>query len=490
MFVARSSARRRLAAAVAGLALAAGLFSVVTPSADAVIPTPPAPTCASSVVPGLALPSPRNAQLGFSPYAALTATDNHGLWAGVRFDGHGVFRLITWRDGVTTILDTFSFGNAWSEDAVRVIGISATGDIIVNTNNPRIRNDAHEIAYRYRNGKRFPLAHNGGWTSWQATAVSPDGLVAGYVTTPTTRLAVEWNQQGTATTIVGGSVFQPLIDQYDDMIWMQQAPFHPGVVSPNLIRFRTPAGRLGQLLDPDIGVQDWQVAGRWVWGTDSNAQNQLRVVTWDMAGVASGASTLAAVARRPQSYGMVAVGTSTRAYIAARSPDTDGRYSIALYDAYTDGHILPTQIQGPDFDLAYFGLANNGTVAATGADGRVYFMYCPLNYAKHNPRGVIYHGAVATGQTLITGGAFDSDDPAGHDLVYIFDQTTPTRRLLATVTADQYDPSFAHAYGISGNHRYRFSTPAVAGRHVYCAYGRNVGYGNQNTLLGCTTVTA
>ena len=484
-----SSARRRFAAAVAASALSIGLFSIAAPSASAVVPTPAAPACQISAVPGLPLPLSTTSQVGFAPYATLTATDNHGLWAGVRFDGHGVFRVLTWRNGVTTILDTFSYGNAWSSDGVRVIGISAADDIIVDTTSPTIRDDDHEIAYRYRNGKRFSLAHNGSWTSWQATAVSPDGLISGYVRTPTTRLVVAWNQNGAVTTIVGGDVFQPLIDQYDDVIWLQQPPFKPGVVTPDLIRFRTPTKRLGQLIDTLYDVTDWQVGGRWVWGTDIGQNDKESVVTWDMAGAAH-SNALPVIARRPQPYSSLLAAAPTRAYIAERSSIGGTGYGFALYDAYGDGHVLPPNLSGLESDLAFFGIANNGTITATGPDGRVYFMNCPLNYAKHNPRGVIYHGAVVGGQTFITGGSFDSDDVAGHDLVYIFDQTTATRRLLATVTADQYDPSFSQAYGISGNHRYRYAFPAVSGRHVYCSYGRNVGYGNQNTLLGCTTVTA
>jgi hypothetical protein len=62
--------------------------------------------------------------------------------------------------------------------------------------------------------------------------------------------------------------------------------------------------------------------------------------------------------------------------------------------------------------------------------------------------------------------------------------------LVAITAANQARPDVAAHYGIYGaGHGYTATIATTAGTHTVCTYAINVGFGNDNTKLGCKTVT-
>jgi hypothetical protein len=176
------------------------------------------------------------------------------------------------------------------------------------------------------------------------------------------------------------------------------------------------------------------------------------------------------------------------AFVNATAPTSR---NFGIVDALGDRDPLQPSFKQPwaSYDFGVYGIGSDGTVAVTGTDGNVRFHHCALNYARHNPRGTLYPGAVVGGQTVLAGGAWDPDSAGLHPLVDVYDQTTG-KTFVGRVSADQADAAFGTANHVAGNHRFRLTLTPASGRHRYCAYALNVGLGNQNPLLGCTTVTA
>ncbi len=256
----------RLRALLAGFALSTGLMSIVAPSASAVVPTPAAPACQVSTVPNIALAPFPNYLPDLKPFAQLTATDNHGLWAGVRYNGQTGFQVIGWRAGRLTVLDSFNYPFAYfdEKESLKVVGITAAGAIIVDAEDPTYDELNRRVLYRYQSGHRFTLGHNGSWTSWQATGVSPDGHVIGLAVVGKTSYVVQWSPSGAPTIIATGG--SPLIDGYDDLIWQP----HP-TTSPQF-DYRTPTGHIGRLqLEYNATPNLVTSAGRWVFADGSGA---------------------------------------------------------------------------------------------------------------------------------------------------------------------------------------------------------------------------
>jgi len=433
--------------------------------AGAVVPAPPAPACTTTPA-GISLP-PVNPAFDVPPSAGLTATDNHGLWAGIRSDSNFNFQVITWRAGSVKVLDTIHYRlmTETPTQNLRVVGITGSGAVIVDSMAPQLGTVTRHIGYAYQYGKRFPLAHRSDWLSWQPTGVSTDGHISGLVRTRTNTFVVDWHGAFSEVAVASGQVQAPLVDGLGDLMWYQTVGNYAAE------RYLTATGHYGELIDRDQTPYITAAAGRWAWSSTGSA-----VDVYDLT-QARGGSLLPV---RQLHSGWPVAGAASGEFLQSTEVPYLGSYYF--YDAYFDSHRVPAAISA----VTEAGIADDGTVAFTGTNGSVYFYRCPLNYGAHNPRGLMYRGAVVNGQTVLAGGAFDADDRTAHIQVDLYHDG----KFLVRVTADQTDVWFGHTFGVGPNYRYRYTLTPEPGRHTYCAYGLNLGYGNHNTQLGCTVVTA
>lgn len=403
-------------------------------------------------------------------------TDNHGLWAGIRYNGFFGFQIITWKAGVIHVLDSFKVYGIGGDpsDVARVVGITKSGAVIVDGPSFSDPYDTtRRVGYSYQYGKRFTLAAKSDWVSWTPTSVSPSGHIAGTAHTRHGDFVVEWNGAFSVTTVAGGVIGKPLIDQYDDMIWYRSDETH-GIFGEV---YRTPSGRINTFSDT-FGTA-LSGSGRWVWmNYDDNRTGRLLTEVYDMAGAAAGAPALV----RTGLSGWAVTGAVSGNLITAAAGSYLGPYYF--YDAYFDPHRIPATPR----DNPSFAVASDGTVAYTGTDGNLRFLRCALSSVGHEPVGRIY-AATATGSMVtITGGAYDPDRPDLAINVAIYDETRTKTYIGDLYSGDSSSAAAAVWYKLQ-QHSFAGSFPATAGVHKYCVYGLNIGFGTVNSQLGCVYVT-
>lgn len=472
----------RIRAAVVAVLAAAGSLTValigapspaaaVTAPSGCTIGAPQVPLTKHSVAPFLA------------PFATLTATNNHGTWAGLRSAGDFTLQVISWRAGRTTVLDTIDYSHVGFDplNSVQVIGVSDDGSVVVKAKNPRPVLP-QTLGLRYQNGHRYELAHSSAWLRVEPTSVAPDGLIAGEAYARQGGGIVEWTGAGAGKLVmVSTHGANPLLDQYDDYIWSEARP--APVLS--VLRVRTRAGRIFNLGPNEDGYASLQIAaGRYVWGTVNGSYLAL----WDLAAGASlpSGATLAAlhIASVQGSYVRRAAPSGANFVEEVNGP-------LRYQDAWGDFHSLPPMFFEPG-DHAYHypraGIATDATIAITGTDGNVRFLKCALSSVGHEPVGRLYAARASGNSVTITGGGLDPDLRTAPINVDIYDQTR-TKTFVGRYLANQTNTSPDATWYRLSHQSFTATFTTNPGTHKYCAYGLNLRAGSINSALFCTTVT-
>lgn len=418
-------------------------------------------------------------------FASLNATNNRGLWAGTRFDGNGTFEVITWRAGHTTVLDSISFlSEAFSyTESVRVVGVTARGDVVISAQSPSGHNPNVRVGYRYSGGRRYLLSRRPGWVSFYPTAVSPDGRIAGVAGLIRSQQAIQWVGSGAGTVSVEdtGRAVQTTMDQYGDLLWTTITNGH------SQISARTPPGRVIRLVGPAGGEAAASIAaGRFLWGATVGERRLLR---WDLATVRSQPSlTTLAPALVGSSTFSDSVTASTNGSYVAEYVDAHSTVRFTFIDAWGDRHSLPATFDEPGRSGSrLFGSDVSGAVALTTTDGNVRLYQCSLNPAGHVPVGRLYGSSVSGNSITITGGGFDPDAPTTPLIVTLYDQSRG-RTLVGQYVANQVSTAPGAVWYRLARRSFIATFPAATGQHTYCAYGGNLGYGRVAGLLGCLHV--
>lgn len=452
--------------AVAAVALVAGSKPLAAAAA--------APACASSAV-GVALLPPGGPYVAGTPFRQniFQATDNHGRWAGVRYDGFFGFQIISWQAGRVTVLDTFKVNGMSGDPAesARVVGITGSGAVIVDRQSPTRPDSIYHVGYSYQYGKRFPLASQTGWVGWRPTGVSPTGHIAGVALTHHGSYVVEWNGAFSVSTVAADVIGRPSIDQYDDLIWYQSSSTSAAE------RYRTARGRLGLFSDgagvpPDVEA----VSGRWAWARGSVDSAGIEV--FDMAPAVQGSPELV----RTLPTGWPVHGAVSGTFVESSFVPEAG--PLYFYDSYFDQHRIPHTAD----NQSSVAIAADGTVAYTGTDGNVRFYRCRLDSTGHEPAGRLYTASATGNSVTITGGGFDPDLPDAPVTVDVYDQTG-TKKFLGRYPANQISTNPTASWYKLNRQSFTATFTATPGTHKYCVYGLNLRYGNVNPILFCTTVT-
>lgn len=428
------------------------------------------------------------------PYASLTATNNRGTWAGVRYAGNSNIQVISWRAGHTTVLDTISYGSGpWDGIySIKVVGVAADGSVVAAVQDPVVPTDGDTIGLRYQNGHRYVLAHRPGWTDYVPTSVAPDGRVAGEVGSRGSQAVVEWSAVGSGQATVisavgsGRTVNRPAFDQYGDFIWQADST----VGSPSsMIRALTTTGRLISLngateLSPELSA----VAGRYAWaGVGASEPNAV----WDLAaaaGLPSGSVLQPVRFFTLDRSASVYAGAPSGAFLT-QFIDVSGAIAYRYFDAWGDEHVLPAAFHETYESVdRVFGLATDGTIALTTPDGNVRFVTCALSSVGHEPGGRVYTATSSGNSVTITGGGLDPDLPSAPIDIDLYDQSAG-KTLVGRYLADQTNTSAAAVWYKLQHHSFSATFTASPGTHTYCLYGINIRYGNINPQLACTTVT-
>ncbi|MDQ2837525.1 MAG: hypothetical protein M3Y89_08930 [Actinomycetota bacterium] len=467
--------------AALALSLGCGLLVAAAPVAEAA----GAPGCtASAPVGSLVLAELR----ALKPTESLTATDGHGLWAGVRFDGGTTFQVISWKAGRTTVLDSFNYANVSYDDlrSVRVVGVSSAGAVVASVQRTDAWVEANRrIGVRYQNGHRTVLKALPGWQSVDPTGVSPDGRISGDIRRQADGggQVEQWSATGAVSTVAANHAGSSAIDALGDVGYIYQNNYDEF----SLVRLAN--GRtlhLGGDVSEDPSTS--QVAGGsgpYLYGRVENGA----VVRWAM----TGASALPAGATVPMSSaqplnwftGAGPDGTLVGQNLSGR--DLTDRGARLLRDSVGDFHPMPAEFQASYQDHRPVGIAPDGTLAYTGTDGLVRFYKCTVNPAAHNPRGGLDTAVNIAGTVRITGAAADRDDYNSPLYIEIYD-VTYGRRLVAKLITDRPSAGLDKALHISGDHGFAAVIRTTRGTHRYCAYAVNIGPGNANTTLGCLTL--
>ncbi|HEX2904045.1 MAG TPA: hypothetical protein VHO01_11375 [Jatrophihabitans sp.] len=425
-----------------------------------------------------------------APFAALTATNNRGLWAGVRYAGQGREQVISWQGGHTTVLDTFDFGATLDEwYSVTVVGVSTAGAVVVAAEDPRAPSLARMLGFRYEGGHRYELAHNPDWISFRPTSVSPDGRVSADVITARFKAVVEWTGPGSGSiraVATGQQVIQSGFDQYDDFVWFTGA----NPPETNRVHALLANGRVIELGGPAAvadGIELRAVAGRYVFGDfGGNASDAI----WDLADAAAlpvGTVLQPVQLSGPIGVSWVVAGAASGAHVN-EFYDWPRQPYFRYTDSWGDSHPMPATFTDYGTVAPFFGLATDGTIALTTTDGNVRFMRCALNSAGHEPAGRIYTATTSSSAVAITGGALDPDLRTAPIYVDLY-ELTGRKTFIGRYLANQTNASAAAVWYRLGQHSFTARFTAGAGTHTYCAYGLNIRYGSVNPQLACTTVT-
>lgn len=195
-------------------------------------------------------------------------------------------------------------------------------------------------------------------------------------------------------------------------------------------------------------------------------------------------------------------GASATAMGWALDPDTSSPIAVHLY-VNGAGREYVANRSRPDVGAAFPGLgADHGfaeqvalvpgqnQVCAYGINngaGANSFLGCRTVTIASAPTGVpplgFFESVTPTaGGAVVTGWAFDRDTTAPIE-VHIYVGAAGYARV-----ADKSRPDVAAAFSVSGNHGFVETLPIGSGTHRICAYGINVG-GGDNALLGCRMVT-
>jgi hypothetical protein len=477
---------RRAVLGAIGLLLPAGLTPVLAAGSTAVAAT--TASCTTSA-PVAALPV--NTRPGpLRPTVSLTATNSHGLWAGVRYDGFYTFQVVSWQAGRATVLDTLSYPNVSFDElrSVRVVGVTAAGAVIVSAQATNRWYEAYvRVGLRYQGGHRYVLQSSPLWKSVDPNGVTPDGRVVGLARSDpagnTTGQVVEWSATGAGAVrvLAPSNARYPVIDGRGDIGYTYTdgtAEFSRAVLADGR-RFQL-GSQSSDNADNGIIVSG---AGNYLYG-----QGWAGLLRWDpaAAGAAATGSTVPPSHLAAQLGEIDAAGPSGD-LVGVRPNQTSPRFYQDVAGAL---HQLPVEFvdlrQGqPQRPVA---IAADGTVSFTDPTGRVRFFHCSVKPAAHDPRGGLDQVVDIAGTVQIRGATADPDS-TGPIWVEVYDTTGGQRTLLGRVLADRPSPGLDSALRITGDHGFNVAFGTGPGTRSFCVDALNAGPGILTSIpLGCRTV--
>jgi hypothetical protein len=152
-----------------------------------------------------------------------------------------------------------------------------------------------------------------------------------------------------------------------------------------------------------------------------------------------------------------------------------------------DGFTYPLPAQ-PPYPEALYAVDPSGAVVYTDHAGSARFYRCHQNPADHSPRGALDPPSVKGSTVTLRGWTFDPDASSSSLSVDVYEKTATGQHAIGRFAATGASPDVDKARGVKGNHRFGATFAATDGRHTYCAFAINAGYGTKNPLLGCRTV--
>ncbi|AGP30980.1 N-acetylmuramoyl-L-alanine amidase [Corynebacterium terpenotabidum Y-11] len=213
---------------------------------------------------------------------------------------------------------------------------------------------------------------------------------------------------------------------------------------------------------PDQGT--WGNAGEWLDrapGTKNSTPTVGAVAYWSPSWTSS---------HWGHSYGHVGV---------VEAVHSDGSVEVT-WDSYSDGLAVRQRLSGADLPTNYIHV-DDAAIARSGG------------VATNNPEGAFDEASSPSpGKVKVRGWAFDRDKITSSIAVHIYiggeAGTAGAEGHNLTAKASRPDVARAHN-GAGNNHGFEQTlTTAKRGKQKICAYGINVGSGD-NTLLGCKSVT-
>ncbi|MCW2523224.1 MAG: SpoIID/LytB protein [Frankiales bacterium] len=476
---------RRFPAAAALLLFAATVVAIGAASQ----PAAAAPICTSSA------PLTTTAQLWASwdqisslARTSYQATDGHGTFAGVSYNGVDSLKVIKWRAGITTVLDEFTYAVGQDYDpsaAVRVAGISAAGDVVVVAQRVGLHVPLYRFqGFRYSNGHRYTLAQSASWSSVEPSSVNAAGLIVGTVrgTDWDNSHVVEWTGPGSGrVSDVGGvGTTDAAVDSRGDIAYDIPTQFMVGTVKL-ANRAVIKLANIPPVADAQYVSVEGAI-GNIFYGRAIVDNHADRLVTWTLPpNAAAGSTVLPKVVHNAQ-YALAAGNSGDFVLQTTGYAPGFGTQLLFMRDGFT--YPLPAQ---PPYPEPLYVVDPTGAVVYTDHDGAARFYRCHQNPADHSPRGALDGPSVKGSTVTLRGWAFDPDATSASLSVDVYDQTSG-RHMVGRFAATGASPDVDKARGIKGNHRYSVTFAATDGRHTYCVYAINAGYGTTNPALGCRSV--
>lgn len=362
----------RLTSNITYLAIANGVTSARHATLLAV------PHCSTST-PLFARPAvPKNAFDLLSPYwtpfAALNAVNDNGLYAGIDWNGYTAIGVISWRPGqAAQLLASFDYRNVSFEPgidgSVNVVGVTDAGGVVAavqrtdtNVNFPTM----FYVGFEWLNGKRYQLSHAATWNSYQPMAVSDSGQIIGVARKGLSFAVVTWASATSPYTVVanvGDNFPFPSMDGSGDIVWTNDAGLS-WQVRPSGSTAR-PLGGLPSEISIDVTAGDM---GGSFYGRSGQSDNLSAPVRWK---VAPGSAALTPIQLGPESSNVWinAVGRRGDLVLGSDSP----RYLLSVKHAYVK---LPPEMRPDGARTAGETVDRYGRVAVTGLDGNVRFFSC------------------------------------------------------------------------------------------------------------------
>ena len=176
--------------------------------------------------------------------------------------------------------------------------------------------------------------------------------------------------------------------------------------------------------------------------------------------------------------------------------------SVAVYLDGVGVRWFPTEVARPDVDRVYHLNGNHGfdlTVKAEPGHHRVDVFGINVGGGLGNPLigsagadvadalpiGVLDRAAAASGTVVLSGWAFDPDQPGVSISVALYRDDVG----IAWYRADLSRPDVDRVHGITGNHGFQLTVPTAPGTHQFSVYAINVAGDGRNPRIGTATVT-
>lgn len=221
---------------------------------------------------------------------------------------------------------------------------------------------------------------------------------------------------------------------------------------------------------------------------------------------AMGGGTAQLSTRNPIGHVDAVTAHGSTVHIAGWALDPDVRSAnlyISVYDGAKRVRYHRTSVSRPDINMRYTTTGTHGydwTFAATNGKHTYCIVYtnvgagsadgktCRTVTVQGSPQGSLESAVVSGADSVdLTGWAFDPDTTSSSLQVQVFEGGASVGVFDANVPRPDIDST----YGISGNHGFAFTLPAIAaGDHTFCVTAHNIG----STLapdvsLGCLSVT-